>query len=195
MFLDGAPLTDDAAEYVENFGADIIALQETKIEDRRAEFDLRSSWRKDKEWQARRQSLEKEKREHFIEKPIPSDVHDKLLKILLKQPWHTAKSSPHQYVLLHKYIKAEGLDWDELMDYIAEYGFFYFAYGSWNQYLKVGDFFYFGNIEPRMDGVGICMLLNRRRVDNPPMSAYRDNFTGKWAEVGPVLMGYPQKEK
>ena len=145
------------------------------------------NWNKE-EWQAEQRVLEKKHVENFVKSGQVSQQYlEKLEKCLVTQYWKSAKSSPHQYTLMKDFEDVDGIEFDDITAAIGKYGFFGYYWCDLQQYLIIGDFYYWSSLYP-----GAWELINRARIDTPPKEAYFSNFEGKWAVVGkPNIKSWP----
>ena len=152
------------------------------------EHYIRSGNWNNPEWQARQKILEKDHVENFVKSNPPEPAYlNKLEQCLLAQYWKSAKSSAHQYTLMKDFKDIDGIEFDDLTSAIGKYGFFGYYWVDLQQYLIIGNFYYWSSLYP-----GSWELINRARIDTPPKEAYFSNFEGEWAIVGkPRIKSWP----
>ena len=143
---------------------------------------------KNMKWQEEQRILEKQHVENFTKSTPPEQsILEKLERCLLEQKWISAKSSAHQYTLMKDFKDIDGIEFNDITSAIGKYGFFGYYWCDLQQYMIVGDFYYWSSLYP-----GAWELINRARIDSPPKEAYFSNFSGEWAVLGkPRILSYP----
>ena len=143
---------------------------------------------KNDEWQKEQRMLEKQYVENFVKSEAPTSILlIKLENCLICQKWISAKSSAHQYTLMKDFTDMEGIEFNDITSAIGKYGFFGYYWCDLQQYLIVGDFYYWSSLYP-----GTWELINRARIDTPSKEAYFSNFEGAWSIVGkPNIKSWP----
>ena len=135
---------------------------------------------KNDDWLNEQRKLEKQYVENFVKSDPPTMLFlEKLENCLLSQKWISAKSSAHQYTLMKDFTDIKEIEFDDITSAIGKYGFFGYYWCDLQQYLIIGDFYYWSSLYP-----GVWELINRARIDTPPKEAYFSNFEGKWSKVG-----------
>jgi hypothetical protein len=152
------------------------------------EHKLRAENFKNEKWQKEQRILEEQHVEKFIKQNPPAMILlKKLERCLLYQKWISAKSSAHQYTLMKDFTDVDDIQFDDITSAIGKYGFFGYYWCDLQQYLIIGNFYYWSSLYP-----GAWELINRARIDTPPKEAYFSDFTGKWATVGkPNIKSWP----